>query len=458
MSKQHKRGLHLVRRDLRLVDNVALNQAARECESVLAVFIFDPRQVEQRQNPYFAKRAFQFMIESLAELEAEIAALGGELLFLYGEPSETLAGLIAAEGVEAVYANEDYTPFAKKRDQSLKTVCDEAGVSITFTPDAYLTRPGEVCTEAGSVYTVFTPFMKKASELPVPKPHTEKDLRLVKASGSHKKITLTKLLPESEREGGLAEVGGRKAALRRLKAFAVEQYPKQRDFPAESGTSRLSAHLKFGTLSVREVYEAVSGKAGAGKYVSELYWRDFYVHLLSAKPELLGLELQEKYRDVKWDYDEEKFAAWCEGRTGFPIVDAGMRELNQTGWMHNRVRMIAASFLTKDLHLDWRSGEKYFASQLTDYDPASNNGGWQWAASTGADAQPYFRIFNPWLQQERFDPKAEYIKKFVPELASLSAEEIHKLETKPAPEELGYPAPIVEHKKERLVALERFKS
>jgi deoxyribodipyrimidine photo-lyase len=253
--------------------------------------------------------------------------------------------------------------------------------------------------------------------------------------------------------------GGRKEALKILnKISKLKNYGEDRDIPAKQGTSGLSAHHKFGTVSVRETFWAAREQFElTHPFISQLYWRDFFHHIAFHFPKVFGHAFQEKFEDVEWDEDEERFAAWCEGRTGFPIVDAAMRELNTTGYMHNRCRMIVASFLVKDLLLDWRKGERYFATQLVDYDPCVNNGSWQWAASTGCDAQPYFRIFNPWRQQIRFDPDAEYIKKWVPELKDVDPKTIHRLNEQRPLILQGYPRPIVNHRTMAEEAKSRYK-
>jgi deoxyribodipyrimidine photo-lyase len=229
-----------------------------------------------------------------------------------------------------------------------------------------------------------------------------------------------------------------------------ENYEAERDYPSLQGTTGLSAHNKLGTISIREFYHYVRNELGEGHpLIRQLYWRDFFTHLAYHFPDVFRQAFKEKFRNIRWDYNNSMFHAWCSGSTGFPIVDAGMRQLNATGFMHNRVRMIAASFLVKDLHIDWHLGEMYFASQLVDYDPCVNNGNWQWSASTGADSQPYFRVLNPWLQQKKYDPDCEYIRRWVPELREMSASDIHGLEKKQPPASTGYPSSIVDHKAER---------
>ncbi|MDH3637693.1 MAG: DNA photolyase family protein [Gammaproteobacteria bacterium] len=464
----YRTSIFIFRRDLRLEDNRGLLRALEESERVVPLFIFDPRQIDAAKNGYFSHNSFQFMIESLEELDQALKNRGSQLQFGHGTAAEVLEDLLSSGRFQAVYFNADYTPFAKKRDRALKSVCDKKGVAFHTTHDALLARPQDVQTGDGQPYKVYTAFMKKArASTNVPKPRANNFSTFYTSRiGDLQGISLfDELMPVAERRK-LAQRGGRSQALQRARSFEFSRYGDDRNRPDVDGTSKLSAHLKFGTVSVRELYRQVVDSVGEEKartYTNELYWRDFYAHLLYWYPELLGNAMQEKYRTksggstLEWSRSKTDFEKWCQGLTGFPIVDAGMRQLNATGWMHNRVRMIVGSFLTKDLHIDWRWGEKYFAQNLVDYDPASNNGGWQWVASTGADAQPYFRIFNPWSQQQKFDPDCQYIKRYVSELYDLSPAEIHAFEKHGVPEGVDYPDPIIDHKTEREITLVRYK-
>ncbi len=298
--------------------------------------------------------------------------------------------------------------------------------------DALLHEPDACLKPNGQPYSVYTPFFNRASSLQVAAPSDNRYRNYYQhplRESSHN--TLNELLKIKNPQ--LAVNGGRKQALKLLAQIPqFRHYDTDRNFPAKNATTHLSAHHKFGTISIRESYAAI--KAAFNQHhtlIRELYWRDFFTHVAFHFPNVFGHSFHAEYDAIPWQGSNEHFELWCEGRTGFPIVDAGMRELNETGYMHNRVRMITASFLTKDLHIDWRLGEKYFAQKLVDYDPAVNNGNWQWSASTGCDAQPYFRIFNPWLQQEKFDPECVYIKRFVPELAGVPTKNLHQLAEKP---------------------------
>ncbi len=451
------RGLFIFRRDLRLADNTGLARALEACGEVIPCFVLDPRQIDD--NPYFSAPAFRFMLESVAELGEEIAARGGRLQIFRGDPAEVTERLIRAEGVRAVFVNRDTTPFSRDRDGQIEARCRDLGVAFVSSGDLLLHEPEALLKKDGSPYQVFTPFLRRARTLGVREP-----MSAGSDPGAARKLFGGELpgavpLPEAEPAPEGAARGGRSRAreilsdLRRLRDYATE-----RDLPALPGTTRLSAHHKFGTLSVRETYSAVEEELGPETpLLAQLHWRDFFHHVAWHFPHVFGEPFHEVYRQLEWRDDEAGFARWCEGRTGFPIVDAGMRELEATGFMHNRARMIVASFLTKDLHLDWRWGERHFATRLTDYDPCVNNGSWQWAASTGCDAQPFFRVFNPWRQIERFDPECRYIKRWVPELSELTAGQIRGLEGSPPPTGTDYPPAMVDHRAEAQRATLRYR-
>lgn len=440
----NKVSLFIFRRDLRLQDNTALNAALNENDQVHVAFIFD---AAQKNHPYFSANAFEFMANSLKELNNEIKKQGGNLNILVGNPTELLKDLKQELNFKSLYVNQDYTPFAQKRDQALADWCQKNDLSFKSYHDYTLHPPNETKKADGKPYTIFTPFYRNASKLKVRKPET---LSLNKISDQKSNIchNLEKVINDISpvKNKSLALKGGRSEALK-LYDQLTPKYDDQRDFPGHNSTSHLSAHHKFGTVSMRESYYALGQFYGfEHTTISELFWHDFFTQIGFFFPHVFEKSFTPKFENLAWQNDEEKFKAWCEGKTGFPMVDAGMRELNTTGYMHNRVRMITASFLIKNLEIDWHWGEKYFAQKLIDYDPAINNGNWQWAASTGCDAQPFFRIFNPWRQQERFDKESVYIKQWIPELKDISSKEINNWS------ELGpnlltnYPVPIVDHK------------
>ncbi|MCH9609195.1 MAG: Deoxyribodipyrimidine photo-lyase [Chlamydiales bacterium] len=397
-----KTALHLFRRDLRLEDNTALNFALTHAEEVYPCFIFDPRQIEQ--NRYKSPKAIAFMLSALADLDGRLKKKGGRLYLFEGIADQVIDKILAENQIDLLTLNRDYTPFSIKRDKKIASHCRSHAVQFHCFGDALLQEPETIHKADGTPYTIFTPFFKKAQKLPVRKP----DL-ISRSKFGDKKL-------RHEVRHRLGKEGGRHDGLRLLTNIGkLKHYNKLRDFPAANHTTHLSAHNKFGTVSIREVYHKICKTFSKNHtLISELYWRDFFTHIAFHFPHVLGHAFRQKYDAIPWKTNQKHFKAWCEGKTGFPIVDAGMRELNQTGYMHNRVRMITASFLVKDLHLDWRLGERYFAQHLIDYDPAVNNGNWQWAASTGCDAQPYFRVFNPTSQFEKYDPDEEYVNLWCP--------------------------------------------
>lgn len=441
--------LFLFRRDLRLTDNTALNAALRFSAQVIAGFVFDDRQIQP--HPYQSQPALQFMRESLADLAAQCKAINAELNVFQGLPTQVIEDLHQQHAIQAVFFNRDYSPFSRQRDYEIGTVCQQLGIALHILPDALLTEPEQAVKHDGSAYKVFTAFYNNAKQLPVVLPEALVAGRFLTVQTNATLETL----------GGAEKAvvpGGRTAGLARLAQLAnCKDYAVQRDFPALSATSQLSAHLKFGTVSVREAYHAIKRQLGEEHpLLRQLYWRDFMTHIAYHFPKVFGHAFIDKFDTLVWDNDRDKFQAWADGRTGFPIVDAGMRELNATGFMHNRVRMITASFLVKDLRISWRWGERYFAQHLVDYDPCVNNGNWQWAASTGCDAQPYFRIFNPWLQQQKFDPQGDYLYQWLPELLKVPVKTIHQWEQKHYGD--FYPAPIVKHSEAVAVTKARFKA
>jgi deoxyribodipyrimidine photo-lyase len=443
-----KIALHWFRCDLRLSDNTALHAAIAEADVVVPIFIFDRRILTARDT---GAPIVGFMLECLTALEKNIVAAGGKLIFRYGLVEEEMRSLLRETKATALFFNRDYEPEARNRDTAVEKLARSLGVEVHSFKDGVLHEPHEILKDDGKPYRVFTVYSRawrshpKSDVLPAVKftrPAGFKD-----PSGTP--------LPTARELGFTVEISlppaGERVARDRLKKFAAGDllhYADQRDFPALDATSRLSPHLRLGTLSPRTVLAAVNKTVSeqpavqkqADVFINELIWRDFYRQILWHFPYVAGACFKEEYNGLKWENDERLFAAWCEGRTGFPIVDAGMRQLNTTGWMHNRVRMIVAMFLTKDLLISWQWGERYFMQKLVDADLASNNGGWQWSASTGTDAQPYFRIFNPISQAQKFDPEGIYIRRYVPESDTLA-----------------YPAPIVDHARQRVKALALFK-
>jgi deoxyribodipyrimidine photo-lyase len=434
------RGLFLFRRDLRLVDNVGLNAALAACGEVVAAFVLDPRL--SAGHPYYNARAFAFLAESLAELDADLRRRGGRLHLLEGDPAAVVTRLLDQKHVQAVYLNRDYTPFSLARDGAMLAICRRRGVPFVDGDDALLNAPEQILSGSGQPFQVFTAYHRAAAARPVALPAPL-------AEGRFATLELPDLLPlpVADRDADAAEPGGRALGLQRLEtACGLVDYETTRDLPAVDGTSHLSAHLRFGTVSPREVWHRLAEALGTDHgLLRQLHWRDFFAQVAFHNPKVFGAPFHDELARVPWARSAALFDAWLSGQTGFPLVDAGMRQLAATGAMHNRVRMVAASFLVKDLHLDWQDGERAFARRLIDFDPCQNNGNWQWVAGTGCDAQPWFRVFNPWTQQEKFDPDAAYVKRWVPELAGVPAERLHALPQKGLPPGVDYPAPLVDH-------------
>jgi deoxyribodipyrimidine photo-lyase len=450
--------LFIFRRDLRLRDNTGLIAALRASEIVVPVFVFDPRQTGR--HPYKSENALQFLIASLSGLDRELRQRGSRLYLFEGEAERVVAGLVRSEGLDAVHANRDYTPFSRLRDQAIDDACREANAAFVVHGDSLLNEPEDVAKAGGGPYTVFTPFFRasrsRAARPPRPNPYPNffsGQIRSEKGPVVYERVL-------RRRNEALFRKGGREEALGVLARMGkFRDYDKTRDLPAVAGTTGLSPHNKFGTISIREFHRAVVRRLAPGHpLLRQLYWRDFFTHVAFHFERVFGRPFDPRYERLAWRDDPRRFRRWQEGTTGFPLVDAGMRQLEATGFMPNRARMVCASFLVKDLHIDWREGERHFATRLEDYDPSVNNGNWQWVASTGCDPAPYFRIFNPWLQQRRCDPEAAYIKRWVPELGAAPAAVIHRLEQAEGRRPGGYPVPIVDHRVESLRALSLYRA
>ncbi|MBN1432296.1 MAG: deoxyribodipyrimidine photo-lyase [Methanomicrobiaceae archaeon] len=444
--------VHLFTRDLRVDDNPALLAALESSESVITCFAAEKSLI--RNSP---ENRLRFISESLKELAADIIERGGKLRY-YSNGAVKLAEELCRDGAEAIFCTRDYTPYSLKRDILLERACKKAGCRYISLPGSLLNEPEDVLRNDGGYYSVFTPYFRKASSIPVYEP-SECTCRNFSGEGFFEEtgpqdLFYTDTASKINKPALMTPKGGRAEGKRLLKNTSrLKNYDNKRNIPAENGTTRLSAHLRFGTVSVREAYHTISKELSTDHgIIRQLYWRDFFTHIAFIHPQVFKNPFYSRFESLQWYDGDDLFELWCEGRTGFPFIDAGMREMNITGYMHNRVRMAAASFLVKDLHIDWRRGERYFASRLLDYDPSVNNGNWQWAASTGCDAQPYFRIFNPWLQQKRYDPECIYIKRWIPELADLAPEEIHSLNKRESETTGGYPPPVVDHKTEAMIA------
>lgn len=420
------------RRDLRLEDNCGLFSALNEGRSVLPLFIFDRDILDELEDP--ADPRVSFIHASLSVIHETLTTLGSGLCVFHGRPVVVFKRLIETHAVSKVVANHDYEPYAEKRDRDVAALLRGRGISFETYKDQVVYEKREVVKSDGEPYTIYTAFKNKwrgrLKDETLPEFECEPLYhRFVK--------TQPQVLPSLE------ELGFQEATIPfpppKLDHDTVRQYSEQRDLPAVDGTTRLGVHLRFGTLSIRSLVGAAERLNDT--WLDELIWREFYMMILANFPHVVGQPFKPQYRNIRWRDNTDEFEQWCEGQTGFPIVDAGMRQLNQTGFMHNRVRMITASFLTKDLLIDWRWGEAYFAKKLLDFELASNNGNWQWAAGTGCDAAPYFRIFNPQRQLEKFDPDKKYVRRWVPEVESSR-----------------YAAPMVDHAESRKRTLEAYKT
>lgn len=473
-----------VRRDLRLTDNPALHTAITNADEVIPLLILDERLI---YSPYASEKRTAFYIANLHMLDQALHERGSKLVVRTGHPYQVLTKLVQQEGISAIYAQQDYSPFAIRRDNEIA-----AHLPLVRTGGIPIRSPDDVLKSDGLPYTVYTPYRRKwmsheiisrSQILPSPKQINTPSLI------SHKLPTF----PYYQEENNLFPVG-EVAAKKVLGDFiksgfgAIYDYTKQRDYPEILGTSKLSPYLRFGLISARltalAAYETIANlpektaseqprskkkepeKSGPQVWLDELIWRDFYISILAHFPTVRSQSFRTEYDQIQWNNDETEFERWCQGKTGYPFVDAAMRQLVQTGWMHNRARMVVASFLVKDLLIDWRWGERWFMQQLLDGDPAANNGGWQWAAGTGTDAAPYFRIFNPITQSKRYDSQGTYIRRFVPELAQVSSKFIHEPWLMSKSEQIrshcvieeDYPAPIVDHTWARERTLAAYKS
>lgn len=480
---QFEKTLVWFRRDLRSFDHAALHHALTQSKQVYCSFIFDKAILDDLPK---ADRRLEFIHGSLLELAAALRTLGGDLIVKHAWTETAIPELAAELGVDAVFTNHDYEPQAIARDAQVAKALKAAGRSLHTFKDQVIFEKNEVLTLAEKPFSVFTPYKNAWLK----KLHAESDAAVLRPYEIDAYADRFASLPEHKYPmPSLAEIGFEKTNLSELNiptgmqggqdlledfANRMQRYDQTRDFPAVKGPSYLSVHLRFGTVSIRSLVRRAldamrtgTGGTGAAVWLSELIWRDFYFMILFQHPHVVGRAFKPDYDAIVWesgDHAQKLFQAWCDGKTGYPLVDAAMLQLNQTGYMHNRLRMVTASFLIKDLGIDWRWGERYFAEQLNDFDLSANNGGWQWASSSGCDAQPYFRIFNPITQSEKFDADGKFIRRYLPQLGKLSGKHIHApwrvpaLELKMAGVELGsnYPHPLVQHDEARALTLQRY--
>jgi len=469
--------IFIFHRDLRIVDNTSLINQIKEMGEVVPIFIFTPEQINPSKNDYFSNNSVQFMIESLHELSDEIKKKNGKIYFFKGDTIKVIKALNKKEELKSISYNLDYTPYARKRDNEIKKWCEKNNVSCFEKEDyvLYDILNGQTKKKDGTPYLVYTPFRNYCmSNLKVREVDGFKSFKFNKVKELEKikyYIDEKEIDDFYEDNPNINVHGGRSNGLKILaKLDNFKSYQKDRDTLSYK-TTFLGAHNHFSTVSIREVYYKMSDKLGKHSgLINEIHWRDFYInityefpHILKGQVSGINQSYKKEYDNIKWSHNAKWFNAWCEGTTGFPVIDAAMRQIKTIGFMHNRARMFTSSFLTKDMHIDWRDGEKYFASLLVDYDPISNNGGWQWSTGSGTDAQPYFRIFNPWSQQEKFDPDCEYIKKWLPELKDIPNKDLHKwfkpeIHKKWLDQGIKYFKPILDHDIERKETLRLYKA
>jgi deoxyribodipyrimidine photo-lyase len=458
MTTKLENGLFIFRRDLRIVDNNGLNFLSELCENIYTIFIFTPEQVGSG-NKYKSNNSVQFMIESLENLSTEIRKQGGELKTFYGDNEKVVSDCIKAWNINIVAFNLDITPYSRIRDDKIVKLCQKMEVFVTYDHDYFLHEPGSIRNGSGNPYQKFTPYYERAKKIKVETPETKRQLHF-KSSEPHiaNKITLDLAMKKfvGKENPDILVHGGRTEALKQMRIAAknISHYSSTRDDPNKP-TSQLSAYIKFGCVSIREVYNTFKSNHS---FTRQLYWRNFYANIVYEFPHVLGHSLNKKYDKIRWHHNERFFDAWAKGQTGIPIVDASQRQLLATGWTHNRCRMISSSILTKILLIDWREGERFYAQHLVDYDVANNNGGWLWSSGGGSDSQPWFRYFNPYTQSKDHDPDCEYIKKWIPELKDIPVKDIHNWDTAwEKHKESKYPKPIINYAEQKEKSIKMYK-
>lgn len=454
--------LFIFHRDLRLNDNTSLIKQLKEFKEITPIFIFTPEQINPKENDYFSNNSVQFMIESLHELKDSIKKNNGTLSFFKGDTMDVLNSIHKMHDIQSIAYNIDYTPYALQRDENIKEFCKQHNIKHIAEED-YVLHPIlnlETTKKDKTPYQKFTSFKNQCSKLKVNPVDSFHQFHF-------KNYSFTKYLIHDidvfyEPNPYINVHGGRTNGLTILKNIKqFKDYNSNRDMLTYK-TTFLSAHNHFSTVSIREVYYSILNELGHSNLINELYWRDFYINITYFFPHVLNGQINKtnkpfKEIKIKWSTNKNHFIKWCKGETGFPIIDAAMRQLNTTGFMHNRARMCTSMFLTKDLHISWIWGEQYFATKLVDYSPMQNNGGWQWSSSTGTDSQPYFRIFNPWTQTIHFDKQCEYIKQWIPELRDVPVKDILDWEIKYKEYDV-YFKPMIDHNEERLKTLDLFSS
>lgn len=462
-----RNGLFIFRRDFRIKDNKGLNFAITTCDNITPIFIFTPEQIGSH-NEFKSNNAIQFMIESLKDVDSRLKQTGSKLHIFKGDNISVIKYLITEWAITDIIFNRDYTPYARERDKGIENLCENKGVKLHMIED-YLLAPIGTYLKSGdkAPYTIYTPFknyiyntIKNGGEIDKPKTISSNIMKnkLISRKSAIEKDYIPYSINTKIIYNGGREEGNKNYA----KIGKLANYNNTRN-TASINTSLLSAYIKFGCFSIREIYWEIKNKLGIeNQLLSQLIWREFYFYIAYYFPHVLqGKNYNIKYNKIKWKTGIPNFIKWCNGETGYPIVDAGMKELNTTGYMHNRLRLITANFMNRILGYDWRLGEKYYATQLVDYDPSVNNGNWQWIASTGVDPKPYFqRLFNPWLQSKKSDPNAEYIKKWLPQLKDIPPQHLHewdKYSTQYNLNDIKYIKPIVDYEKGRIDSINMYR-
>lgn len=458
MTTKFENGLFIFRRDLRLTDNNGLNLLNSKCKNIYTIFIFTPEQVGAG-NKYKSDNAVQFMIKSLEDLAVSIGKMGGRLYTFYGHNDAVIADCIKAWNIDVVCFNLDITPYARERDFKIAQLCEKMETQLMYDHDYYLCEPGTIVTGGGTPYLKFTPYYEKAKKLKVESPAGPRKLRLTKSSSQiPNKITLELAMKKfvGKENADILVHGGSANALKALKTAikTQAQYAKTHN-DLDKPTSRLSSYINFGCLSIRKIYYSFKSNT---EFIRQLYWGSFYANVLYNYPKIIHKSLNPKYDNIKWNHNEGWFKKWCDGQTNFPIVDACMQELNTTGFLHGRGRLIVASFLVKTMLINYKKGEKYFANNLTDYNVTNNLNNWMWVTGNGASSQEYFKIFNPWSQSVEHDPEAVYIKKWLPQLQDVPAKAIHNWYKEwDNYKDTGYGKPILDYDEQKKLALDMYR-
>jgi deoxyribodipyrimidine photo-lyase len=458
MSKKMENGLFIFRRDLRIVDNNGLNFLSELCNNIYTIFIFTPEQVGSG-NQYKSDNAVQFMVQGLQDLASEIHKEGGKLHTFYGHNEKVIADCIKAWDINVVAFNLDITPYSRVRDDGIVKMCQRMKVFVTYTPDYYLCEPDEVLNGSGQPYVKFTPYYETAKKLKVEKPITKK-IHL-KSSDAHipNKMTLESAMKKfvGKENPDILVHGGRENALKVLRtAIKTQSRYSTTHNDLDKPTSHLSSYINFGTLSIREIFYAFKSNTA---FIRQLYWGSFYANVLYNHPQIIHKSLKPKYDNIKWNHNEGWFKKWCDAKTNFPIIDSCMTELNTTGYLHGRGRLLVASFLVKTMLINYKKGEKYFATKLTDYNITNNLNNWMWITGNGASSQEYFKIFNVWSQSITHDPSATYIKKWLPQLKDVPTKAIHNwFKEWENYKDTGYGKPILDYDEEKQNVLKAYQN